>query len=337
MPSFFLLSLWGCPSTTPPAPPPTTDVPVPTETADTAAPVDTDVEPPPIPEIDCRALPTTLTSDVLDTVRAYHGIAFDHEGHLASSDNTSLLRSTGSSDTALFVPNLGTLQQMAYLPNGDLVVAQDNGGKILLVHPDAVVETLATGIGAYGVAIGPDGLVYTANQTQIHQIDPTGTAAPRVWLPNSVIGQPKVITFEPDGSAAYVGTNQRNGNVFRVDLDSAGEPILPVVSLGQTGGDWHDAITLDACGNLYVNEYWTKTLYRRAYGADTWTPFVRFDQLGGLFNDLYGHGMVFGSGVGAWPATSAYFPLPYYGNRVGVFDLGVPSRDFNGGNYTVIR
>lgn len=328
-----LLLLLACESPTPtptptpePSDPPTDTAP-PLPTADTA---------PDVPIVDCTQGPVLGEGVVLDTPRAYHGIAFDADGAMYGSNNTNVLRSTDPQTTSLFVPNLGTLQQMEFLPTGELVVARDQNGTIDRIAPDGARTTLASGIGAYGLTIGPDGFVYTANQSRIHRIDPVVGGA-EVFVPTSAIARPKVLTFTREGDALWVGTISSSGNVWRVDLDQAGQPILPPVYVGQTGGSWHDGITLDACGNVYVNEYNTSSLYLLRHGSDSFEPFIRFNQWGTLFENVYGHGLTWGPDLHPWASTRAYMPLPYNGNRVGEIDFGVPGRDFNHGVYEVLR
>lgn len=320
------------PTATPPPPPTDTDVDTDVvTTADTAPPVDTD---PQVPVVDCSVPPSgPFSGRQLVTPRAYHGLAFDRLGNLVGSDGNNLLISTDTNTTQIFVPNAGSAQQMAYLPNGDLAVAF-NSGTIETIAPNGVRTTLASGISAYGLEIGPDGYIYTANQSQVHRIDPTGVIAPTVVIPTSAVPTPKVITFDRTGSQMFVGTNFSDGRVWRFDMGSDGDPILPGTLIGTTGGSWHDGLGMDACGRLYVAEYNTRSLYMLEPGSGSTQLLDYYDTpLGG---SAYGHGLVWGSGVGAWSDHDLYVPLPYNGNRVAEIDLGVPHKDFNGGNYTTI-
>ncbi len=40
--------------------------------------------------------------------------------------------------------------------------------------------------------------------------------------------------------------------------------------------------------------------------------------------DEYGHGVEWGSGIGAWKADAIYLPQPYNGNTVVEVTLGIP-------------
>ena len=321
-------------------PPPTaTDVPTDTDvdtdivtTADTAPPVDTD---PGIPEIDCTVLPAgPFMGRQLGSPRAYHGLAFDQLGNLVGSDGNNLLISTDSNATQIFVPNAGSAQQMAYLQNGDLAVAFDSG-QIQTIAPNGVRTTLASGISAYGLEIGPDGYIYTANQSQVHRIDPTGVQGPAVVVPTSAVSTPKVITFDRVGTQMFVGTNFSNGQVWRFDIGTDGDPILPGTMIGNTAGTWHDGLGMDACGRLYIAEYTNRSLYMLVPGVGSSQLINYYDTpIGG---SAYGHGLVWGSGIGPWGDHNLYVPLPYNGNRIAEIELGVPHKDFNGGEYTILQ
>ena len=319
-----------------------TDVP----DTDTDVP-DTDTDPPPdtddtdvqVPVVDCSSLPQgPFPRVILPTPRGYHGLAFDQLGNLVGGDGTNLVRATGPNSGALYVANIGSLQQMQYLPSGDLAVAVDGGGLIQRIDPAGVRTTLASGIGAYGLVIGPDGMIYTANQDQVHRVDPTAVNPPEVVVPSNRVDRPKVVAFSFDGATMYLGTNQ-DGNVYEIDLDANFDPVFPARLIGVTADTWHDAIDLDACGNLYVAEFWDRRLYIKPPGG-TLVPLIEYSNLG---SGAYGHGLAWGSGVpwangagGVWEATNIYVPMPYDNDRVGQYELGMPHKDFNGGVYTTM-
>lgn len=338
------LSLLGCPTTpssTDPATSPGTDTDVPTETdqppptptADTAPPVPTD---PPIPTVDCTSPPAgPFSGRLVQTARAYHGLAFDPDGNLVGGDNTNLLKTAATNDTSLFVPNLGSAQQMNYLPNGDLAIAVNGGGLIQRIEPSGNRVTLASGINAYGVEVGPDGQIYTANQSNVHRIDPTGTNGPQVIIGGGAVSTPKVLAFNLDGSELFVGTNFSSGAVHRFEIGTDGDPILPGQLIANTGGSWHDGLGMDACGRLYVAEYNTRSLYMIEPGQGS-TQLLDYysTPLGG---SSYGHGLEWGSGLGEWDDHFLYVPMPYNGNTVAEIELGVPWIGWNDGNYERIE
>lgn len=93
----------------------------------------------------------------------------------------------------------------------------------------------------------------------------------------------------------------------------------------------HDAIEVDACGNIYIAEFWTDSLYIIEPGQAA-RLLIDF----GANGESYGHSLVWGSGIGPWSDHSAYVPLPYFGDLVMEIELGIPSKDFNGGSYTTV-
>lgn len=336
---FALLALVGCPSATPtPTPSDTdtdTDVPTPTDpptpTGDTGPPPDTD---PPIPVFDCTTVPSgPFGGRMINTARGYHGLAFSEDGLLVGADGNNLLKTQAPGQTQLFVPNIGGTQQMNYLPNGDLAISA--GSAIQTVQPNGTRTTLASGINAYGVEVGPDGMIYTANQTQVHRIDPNGTSGAQVVIPSGAVGSPKVVAFDLHGTQMFVGTNNGTGSVHRFDIDANGDPVLPGQQIAQTGGSWHDGIGMDVCGRIYVAEYFTRSLYmiRPGVGSQLLLAYGNLP----IGNDAYGHGLEWGSGIGDWDDHFLYVPLPYNGNTVAEVELGYPWVGYNGGNYEIIE
>lgn len=326
--------LAACTGKTPTETDPSTPIPtiVPTDTdGDTDPLVPTADTGPDLPVFDCAALlgPPFVTENV-PAARGRHGLAFDTLGNLVGENGTSLILASDPNTAGVLTPNLGQLEQMDYLPSGELVIARLNNGSITGVMPDGQTRIIAQNVNAYGVIVGPDGFIYTANQDRVHRIDPTdGTRTVFVDLPNGA--SPKVVNFSPAHDRFYIGTNYGNGQVFQVALDANLEPTGPVTVLAPSVGDsWHDGLGVDVCGNLYVNEFWSRGLYRVNPATGAVTTLVTFS------NDQYGHGMRWGSGVGSWPADSVFIPQPYNGNTVRRADIGIPERTFNGGNYIVV-
>lgn len=303
-------------------------------TGDTGPAVPTADTAPDLPIFDCT-LPPPFPADPVDLAspRARHGIAFDAFGNLVGENGSSLIQASDPTTTSILVPNTGQLEQMDYLPSGELVVAKVGNGNIVGVMPTGQTRVIATNVNAYGVHVGPDGFIYTANQDRVHRIDPvSGQRAVYVDLPAGAT--PKVINFSPDHTKFYVGTNSNSGRVYEVDLDAnleqIGGPGDVRILAQNVGQSWHDGLGVDVCGNLYVNEYWSRGLYRVRPGGAVQTLTI-------FENSQYGHGMAWGSGVGPWPADAIFIPQPYNGNTVKQATLGLPSRAFNGGAYVTLH
>ncbi|MEZ4318811.1 MAG: SMP-30/gluconolactonase/LRE family protein [Myxococcota bacterium] len=319
------LALLACkPSPTETDEPPT---PVPVLTGDTAVLPTADTAPQ-IPTFDCTALPTgPFPNRIVPSARAYHGIAFDTLGNMVGSNGDSLLRTAASNDTSLWVPDVSPGQQMDFLPGGDLVFAHSNGN-LLRITPPGNSQVLASNVNAYGVMVGPDGFVYTANQNTVDRIDPD-TGDREAYITG--VSVPKVLNWSPALDRMYIGTNSSGGAVYEVVLDPVTlEPQGPPTLLANTSNTWHDGLAVDVCGNLYVAEFWDKRLWRITPDGDA-SVLVQYP------SDQYGHGVVFGSGIGEWDAMAIYVPQPYNQNRVAEAIIGIPERRFNGGVYETIH
>ncbi|MEZ4317147.1 MAG: SMP-30/gluconolactonase/LRE family protein [Myxococcota bacterium] len=303
-----------------------TDTPVPEETGDTDV-VPTADTAPDLPVVQCSALLSSgLPNQPVPGARAYHGLAFGEDGSLVGSNGTSLIKALDFGVNNLFVPNVGSGQQMGYLPSGELVMSADNGG-IVGVMPNGSQRTIASNVNAYGLRIGPDGNIYTANQQSVDVIDPV-TGDRTTWFSDPGI-YPKVLDFAVDHSKVYIGTLGNNGRVFEVDLDPGLVPVGDARVLGMTGGNWHDGLGVDACGNVYVAEYNTTSLYRISPSGQVQTlvnyPFQQ-----------YGHGLEWGNGTGPWRLDALYIPQPYDNNTVHEIVIGVPAGSYAGGGFVIV-
>jgi hypothetical protein len=293
-------------------------------TGDTGDTDDTD-EPPVV--IDCSALPQgPFQIQQLQSPRAYHGLTFDDAGNLFSHSSGSIFQSTSGTDTNIVIPNAGFAEQIEMLETGELIVASNNLVKYVQGQGSVV---LASGLNAYGVTIGPDGMVYTANNQDVHRIDPaTGDVEVYLDFPNNI--SPKVLDFNVDLSRMYVGTLATNGAVYEVELDANFDPVGVPTLLGNTGGSWHDGLRVDACNRIYIPEYYTSSLY--IMDATTGQSQVLIDYA----FDAYGHGIAWGSGIGPWDDHTIFVPQPYDGDRVAAIPLGVPYRTYNDGNFVTV-
>lgn len=85
-----------------------------------------------------------------------------------------------------------------------------------------------------------------------------------------------------------------------------------------------DSLGVDACGNLYLTEFQTRSLYGVPAGggaAVLLSSWGAADQ-----QDQYGHGFAWGAGVGGWSETSIYLAQPYADNGVIELELGIESK-----------
>jgi hypothetical protein len=280
-----------------------------------------DAMPPPEPDatvFDCDAIPDEpLSVQELGPPRGYHDVAFDDLGHIIGSDGSALLKVTSAGATSILTPLLPYVEQMDYLPDGDLVVADSSTSTLRRVRPDGTDTVISADVYAYGVTVGPDGMIYAAGGSQLLKVDPT-TGEKQILVDAGSSGwTPKVVNFSPDFTKMYVGT-LGEGAIYVIDLDASYEPIgEPQLFATGVGQGWHDSLGVDVCGNLYVAEYWTSTLQRVS-------PTGQVHLLKQWQQSEYGHGLEWGSGIDGWNADAIYLPQPYNGNTVVEVVLGVP-------------
>jgi hypothetical protein len=87
------------------------------------------------------------------------------------------------------------------------------------------------------------------------------------------------------------------------------------------GDGWQDGVAVDACGYIYVPEFWSRTLYRVAPDGSHQVYLSWANN-----QSQYGHGVQWGTGNGGWREDALYLPMPYGNNRVKEIIVGTPSR-----------
>jgi hypothetical protein len=273
------------------------------------------------PTFDCDSVPTgVVDTRELNGPRAYHDIAFTEDGYLVGSDNSTLFKADDSGNIGQWIPGLGMIQQMDWMPNGDLVVAKESDGSIRRITPNGGQTTIATDVGAYGLIVGPDEMLYTASNGLVRRIDPDTGAKETLIDPPGWFGGARVLNFSPDFSKLYMGTSFGNGDVYEVDLDANLTPVgdVRVLATNVGAGNYHDSLGVDICGFLYIADYDTRALYRVS-------PLGTVQTLLDNTGNAYGHGVEWGSGVGAWREDAIYLPQPYDNETVIEVVIGVPT------------
>ena len=317
------LLLGGCTETAPvvPSPPVTVDsgtigsITPPLTTSSTST-TSSSTEP-----FDCDSVPVVPVSvRELSAPRGYHDVAFDLDGNLIGSDNSTLFKASDDSSSSGWIPGLGMLQQFDWMPNGDLVVAKESDGTLRRITPGGGQTTIATDVYAYGVVVGPDEQIYAANNTTLQRIDPNTGERQVLFDPAGWFGGVRVLNFSPDLTQLYMGTSFGNGDVYVVDLDANLDPTgsVRVLAGGVGQGNYHDSLAVDLCGYLYVADYDTRALYRVS-------PEGQVQDLLGHMGNAYGHGAEWGRGIGPWRDDALYLPQPYDGNTVLEVVIGVPT------------
>jgi len=282
---------------------------------DTDSDTDSDTDP-----VDCADLPAPpLTPQELDGPMGYHDVAFDGAGNIVGAGPMaeSLFSVDSGGDSTIFVSGISGIEGLDYLPGGDLVAATSSNG-IIRISPDGSFAAIAGSIYAYGVTVGPDGMLYAADNYTLYRIDPdTGETE---TLDSSIAARD--VEFSPDGSRMYIGGFQ-TGEIHSVELDDnydfAGPPTL-FASI--SGCNWMDGLGVDICGNLYAPCWDLSSLFRISPAGDVETLVDWSDN-----SSLYGHNLEWGSGVSGWDSRSLYMPQPYDDGTVVRVEIGVPYRE----------
>jgi hypothetical protein len=186
---------------------------------------------------DCTVIPPLGEITTVLGAKGYHDVAFDQSGYIYGSDNSSLIKTDEAGAWEIFVPALGGIEQMDWLLDGDLVVSKQQGS-LVRISPEGGTTTIVGDLYAYEVMVGPDDLVYAANNGQVWRIYPE-TGLQEMLIP-SVPGSARVLAFNVAYSKMYIGT-LTGGDLFVVDLDAGlnpiGDPVLFAMVLRGIGGE----------------------------------------------------------------------------------------------------
>jgi hypothetical protein len=269
---------------------------------------------------DCDNIPPfNLGDTTLRDARGYHGLAFDDDGTLLGWDGrNALTKSEYRNGFRVFIPGLHGIEQIDRMADGDFVLGDAWYNRLLRVTSAGSSTTLANNVGSvYGVTVGPDEKIYTADMG-VRRADPV-TGRVEQLIPESWGAQAHSLNFNLDSTQMYIGT-VGDGTVYVVDLDAELNPVRPPRPYARNLGGWHDGIEVDVCGNIYVADYVTRSLYRIELDG-TVTSMVDNQP------NLYGHGTTWGEGIGGWRADAIYQPQPYNGSRVREVIIGLGSGD----------
>ncbi|MCO4768892.1 MAG: SMP-30/gluconolactonase/LRE family protein [Deltaproteobacteria bacterium] len=274
-------------------------------------------------DVDCTSLPDPpLVERTLDGPRATKGLAIGSDGRVVGSDDSSLIKSTYDGDWEVFLPGIGTVEGMLYLPDGDLVITSSwDEGDLRRISPDGGITVIASALLAYSVIQGPDGMLYAAGWDGAFRVDPdTGAVDTLIASGWDDPWSPRTLAFSEDGSRLFVGTVDEDGRIFVFDLDEDFEPTgPPAVHVTGVGNGWHDGLGIDACGNLWTVDFESSSLYRVSPEGD-------IDRMVDWSSNpsQFGHGLIWGSGTGGWRSDALYLPVPEGGDVVKEVIIGVP-------------
>jgi hypothetical protein len=312
-------------------PPSITDKPQPADTdaadgdtdtdTDTDADTDSDADLP----FDCDQQPRGPYDVRSMTAYASEDLAFDDEGHLLGSDMLHIYKSTYGGDREVWVPNLPFRAGMRRLSTGQVVIANEARGALMLIEPDGSYDTVVGGLRyPNGLEIGRDDMVYLTEHDghRVLRIDPfTGEVT---VLLQEVIRAPNGISFNEDFTALYLAGFDGEQVIYRLPIDDEGNPGELEVFADDVGTGWLDGIAVDRCGNVYVADYGSSRILR--YGPDG-----EYDDLIVNGRDLGFHvympNMDWGSGIGGWDSMKLYVPEGWQASRTFEVDLGIPGKE----------
>ncbi len=276
--------------------------------------------------VECAALLEEPASERhLEGARGYKGLAFDDAGNIVGTDASALFKANSDGDQEVFVPGVGEIEQIVYLPDGDLIATSSwNSGNLQRISPQGGVSTIVSGLYMYSVLVGPDGMLYGAGWDGAYRIDPdSGAVTELLSTSDGEEWSARTLAFNDDASRLYMGTVDDAGRIFYFDLDDDLQPQgAPQEFVRGVGNGWHDGLGVDACGNLYAADYETSSLYRVARDGS------HVHRLADWSSDdsRFGHGLIWGTGEDGWRGDALYMPEPAGGNRVKELVIGVPAQ-----------
>lgn len=267
--------------------------------------------------------------DVLSHARGWHGLAMEGDKLLGWDQSAgALVKADYEGERDTFVPGIGSAEQMVLRDNGDLFFVDSAGGAVIRVTPEGGQERLTGGLYAgYGIVWGPDGKLWVSDGNVL-KVDPdSGEMETVLEMPADETWMAHAVDFSLDSTMLYVGTVPY-GDLLQVELDAELNPVGEPERLAKMPGHWIDAVSVDACGDIWIAEFGQLSLYRVSPRGD------RDEMVEGGRSRYYGHGITWGNGVDGWRSDAIYQPLPYNGSKVlevviGVGD-GAPLRTWNG-------
>lgn len=295
-------------------------------------------------EYDCNALPLGdngctgqhsedntcfLPVDVSNAI-ASEDLAFDADGNLVGSDNSTIWKTSYTGQPQLFVPNIDFRAGIQFIPNGDLIVANNDTNSLMRIEPDGTQHVVLSGLQyPNGVAVDDQGYVYVTEHDagQVRRIDPLTGEFTIIVTPQDGIGSPNGIAFNAAYDRLYIAGFDGDDTIYTLTIDDQGTPGTVEVFASNVGSGWLDGIGVDACGNVYICDY----------GYDGDTDIIRFSSDGservmimrgipggGQGQSRYVPNIRWGSGIGGWSPTTIYMPDGWRQNVMAI-DLGVPS------------
>ena len=276
----------------------------------------------PVPDYDCDDLPQgPFSLSKLSGPMASEDLAFDPYGHVIGSNDKAIFKSGYNEAPQVFVPNIKFRAGLRYLPNGHLVVCNNNKGQLVRIDGEGVQHTFLTGLSyPNGLTVDMDGWVYVTEHdaNKVLRVHPfTGETT----ILTTAISSPNGITFSPDYTTLYIGGFSGKKIIYAMSISPDGVPGKLVKWAKGVGSGWLDGMAVDACGNVYIADYGTTKILKLPPDGSSWEVFID----GSTVDGAYLPNMQWGSGIGGWSSTALYLPD---GWNKGVFEveIGVPTK-----------
>ena len=259
---------------------------------------------------------------VLDVFDGSEDLAFDGKGKIAAKMKQSIVLADAAGTTTPLAMNVPQAYGLRYRPDGALVVALPNDGKVVQVSPEGMVTDLATNlIGPNGLYPDFDGNVWVTEigVNRVSRINPNGSVD--VIVTGQDAAQANGVVLDAARKILFF-TNYGQGRIRRVNMSPGGDPtpkeviVIPDSKL--------DGLVMDACGHLYVVDQGDSELFR--VKLDAAGAAVGQEELLATFPQNVANAQ-FGSGAGFDPKTLylAGNPGEVYSVPVGVPGAPVPT------------
>jgi hypothetical protein len=280
------------------------DMPPSDDTTTGALPVDCDSIPP-------GPLPYTITTGIYAT----EDFAFDDQGNLVGANAGNLFRSPYGGPPQLWVPGASVSAGLRATSDGIFVYA--SGDSLSRINEFDAPEVVLGGLSyPNGMDVDLDGWVYVAEQSgnRVRRINPeTGEFTVVSEGLNSANG----VSFSPDYQTLYVGSFG-GGVIYAVHLNPDMSTDYVDTFYSGIGGGGLDGLAVDACGNVYVDEFGPGIVWRIPPDGSSIEQLVQLPS-GWIPN------MQFGSGHGGWDPYTLYV-ITIGGSEVYEVPVEVPDK-----------
>jgi len=279
-------------------------------------------------DFDCADLPQGPFELIPTVGTASKDVAFDDEGNLVGSDIYIIYKTNIDGVKDEIVDDIPSCTGVRYLPDGNLVYAEEMNGKVVLVDVDGQHEVLHTLLSPRGLAVDEEGLVYVADppMNRIKRVDPYNFEEELVL---DGLEHVAALSFDVGYDRLFIATEgEVDSTIYFIEIGSDGTPGELQTFATDVGDGWHVGLGVDACGNVYVVEQQCDGEMQRScvrrISAD---GVVEDEPIAELESETLEHlgGLEWGSGIGGWSQNSLFLGQTGQ-DKVFRLDIGVPSK-----------